>query len=389
MLERSAVMLAAGLLTASLGFWPSAAGASAASFAAVSAQAAASAAELQAARSLADAGDIKGAITGLATYVAANPADIAAAKFLGDLDVRAADWKDAQAAYLAVLVIDPGSKEVHDRLGNVYAAEDLIPQAIAEYKKSLPDAVAYADLVRLHRRLGDLDAFVASYRKEAEDSPTDPLAQYGYGLILRDLRRPADALTYLLRAVDLAPRSCPVEAELGNAYLDLNRTASARASFHACLALDPNYYPALIDLSDSYDPVTESAAARGLLQRAIALRPDRPEAFVDLGFVEDANGEMTSAIENYQNALARDVLCRDAYVNLGYDYQVQHQFLLAEAAFLKGLSVSPSDGRLEFLLGATYVEQGKRDLARQEFANAARSEEPDVSSAAQRLLTIL
>ena len=63
----------------------------------------------------------------------------------------------------------------------------------------------------------------------------------------------------------------------------------------------------------------------------------------------------------YLQAIAVDPLARDAYVNLGYDYQEEHLYALAEAAFLKGLSVVPNDGRLHYLLGLTYADQGKHD----------------------------
>ena len=372
MLKRSTVPLfAAGLLSAALGFWPAAAGA----------------APLDDARSRVSSGDVNGAIAALEPYVAANPGDRATAEYLGDLYFRASDWSGAERVYSAILHTAPDDKEVHDRLGNVYAAQDRVGPAIDQYQLSLPDAVGYADLVRLHTRIGDLAQFVASYRSAADADTDDLGAQFAYGLILRDLHRPSEALPYAARAVSLAPQSCPAQSELGNVYLDLHQPLSASGAFRQCLAIDPNYYPALVDLSSTYDPVADARAARGLLQRAVALRPDRPEAFVNLGYVDDAGGNMASAMDNYRKALARDVLCRDAYVDLGYDYQAQGQFLQAESAYLKGLSVSPSDGRLEYLLGRTYAVQGKRDLARQQFANAAKSDDREVATAASHVLT--
>jgi Flp pilus assembly protein TadD len=64
-------------------------------------------------------------------------------------------------------------------------------------------------------------------------------------------------------------------------------------------------------------------------------------------------------------------------------------FAQAEAVLLKGLSVSPRDGRIEYLLGKTYSQQGKRTLALQQFTAAARSDEPEVSEAATAALTTL
>ena len=341
------------------------------------------------ARTRASAGDVKGAIAELSAYVTANPGDRDATVYLGDLYLRSSDFKSAEKTYLAVLSRTPDDKVIHDRLGNAYAADDMTVEAIDQYERSLPNIVAYADLVRLHRHIGDLPQFVAKYRSDADQNSTDSAAQLGYGAILRDLHRSAEAAPYLQRAVTLLPRSCAAHTELGNTYLDLEQKTSAAAEFRQCLATDPNDYAALVDLSLTYDPRTQADVARGLLDRAYRLQPNRPEALVDYGYLADAAGRTDEAIAFYQRALATDVLARDAYVNLGYDYQEQRMFPLAEAAFLKGLSVSPSDGRLQYLLGQIYSEQGKRNLAVAEYAGAARSDEPEVQrAAAARLATL-
>ncbi len=346
-------------------------------------------ASLDNARGLAGAGNFTGAIAALKPYVDAHPGDAAALRYLGDLYVRTGAFKLAESTYLALIQATPQDKTAHDRLGNAYAADDLVPQAIAEYQLSLPDVVAYTDLVRLHRRIGDLPAFVEKYRALAQNGNDDYGAQLGYGVVLRSLHRPAEASTYLERAVALAPRSCAARTELGNAELDLERPASAAAEYRQCLAIEPNDYSALVDLSLTFDPARDAEAASALLDRALKLQPYRPEALVNYGYLSDATGQSDKAIGYYQRALAADVLARDAYVDLGYDYQQQRMFALAEAVFLKGLSVSPSDGRIEYLLGQTYSQQGKRTLALAQLSAAVHSDEPDVSRAASAALTSL
>jgi tetratricopeptide (TPR) repeat protein len=142
-------------------------------------------------------------------------------------------------------------------------------------------------------------------------------------------------------------------------------------------------------LSLTYAPNANASAARALLDRAVRLKPNRPEALIDLGYFADRDGNSGNAIAYYSRALAGDVLARDAYVDLGYDYTEQRMFDLAQEILLKGLSVSPSDGRIEYLLGDTYLQQGKRALAKAEFAAAAAtSDEPEVSRAARQRLAI-
>jgi Tfp pilus assembly protein PilF len=69
-------------------------------------------------------------------------------------------------------------------------------------------------------------------------------------------------------------------------------------------------------------------------------------------------------------------------VNLGYDEVQGGLFALAETTLLRGLSISNGDGRLEFLLAKMFEHQGKVALAKREYQNATRSDEPDIAAAA-------
>ncbi|MEO6989923.1 MAG: hypothetical protein ABI346_00120, partial [Candidatus Baltobacteraceae bacterium] len=77
------------------------------------------------------------------------------------------------------------------------------------------------------------------------------------------------------------------------------------------------------------------------------------------------------------------------YIDLGYDYDQHQLYALAEASFLKGISIAPNEGRLHYLLGVTYADQGKISLAAMEYRRAATSDEIDVARAASRELASL
>ncbi|MBV8644890.1 MAG: hypothetical protein JO225_13375, partial [Candidatus Eremiobacteraeota bacterium] len=79
----------------------------------------------------------------------------------------------------------------------------------------------------------------------------------------------------------------------------------------------------------------------------------------------------------------------EAYIDLGYDYNEHRLFPLAEAAYLKGLSVASDDGRLHYMLAVTYNLQGKITLAREQYRFAIASEEPIVVHAAQADMALL
>lgn len=335
------------------------------------------------------AGDLAGAVKDLALYVAAHPKEVEPARYLGDLYYRQSDLKSAEKTYLSILTFAPNDKETHNRLGGIYAVEDRVPEAIDQFQKSLPRSDALSRLVVLHQRIGDVAAWTNEYRLRAVERPSEAGDQYNYGLILRNERRPLEAIEYLQRALNLNGRPCASLSELGSAYLDVNEVSKAVSVLQRCLTLEPENYGALVNIADAYIEQGQIAKSRAALDTAVKANPDGSEALVDIGFIEDLQGRWQSAIQYYLRAIAIDPNQRDAYVDLGYDYDEHHLFGLAEAAFIKGLSIAPSDGRLHYLLGVTYAEQGKRDLARGEYERAKTSDEPEVRRAATRDLALL
>jgi len=341
------------------------------------------------ARKRVSGGDLAGAVKELALYVGAHPKEIEPARYLGDLYYRQSDLPAAERTYQAILRFAPNDKETHNRLGGIYAVQDRVAEAIAEFQKSLPRSDSLGRLVVLHQRLGDIVAFTNDYRLRAADHPSEFVDQYNYGLILRNERRPLEAIDYLQRALALNTRACAALSEIGSAYLDINEIGKAVSVLQRCLSLEPNNYGALVNIADAYIEQGQIAKSRTALDAAAAANADGSEALVDIGYIEDLQGHWQGAIQYYLRAISLDPNQRDAYVNLGYDYDEHHLWGLAEAAFIKGLSIAPGDGRLHYLLGVTYAEQGKKELARTEYERAKTSDEPEVRQAAARDLVLL
>ena len=335
------------------------------------------------------AGDLTAAIAGLTRYVSDHPAELAPARYLGDLYYREGEFARAERTYRDILRSAPKDVATHDRLGGVLAAEDRIGDAIAEFTRSLPEGAAYGSLVELHRRRGDLDRFEAESRSLADGDPTNENAQYAIGTIYDAEHRPELAVNYLERALLLDGTSCPTLTELGAAYTDLDRYDDAERVLRRCLARDADSYEATVDLGLVETSRKRFDNARSIFDRANRLRPTASEALVDLGYVADAQNDWRLAVSYYLRAITSNPLSRDAYVDLGSNYEEHGLYALAEAAYLKGLSVAPRDGRLHYLLGVTYADQGKRDLARTEYRAATASDEPEVASAAKADLTTL
>jgi tetratricopeptide (TPR) repeat protein len=344
---------------------------------------------LDAARAKVAAGDTKGAIAGLAPYVADHPQDGAAGRLLGDLYFRVPDYAKAEKVWRAIVAIAPDDREAHSRLGSLYAAQDRIADATREFQLSLPSRGGYEGLVMMHKRAGDLPAYMGAIQSAAEQHPFDVAKWTELGNAQRALHHYQMAYDAFSHVVAIRPSSCPARVDVANALVDLERVDQAIVHLKACLAVDNNYYQAVVNLGEAYLEKHDVATARPHLDRALAIRPEGPEALVNIGTIHDAQGDWKTAITYYNRAIRSDPMKPEAYIDLGYDYSEHRLFPLAEAAYIKGLSVSQDDGRLHFLLAATYNVQGKIALARDQYRHAIASEEPLVVRAAQAELALL
>ncbi|HZO95027.1 MAG TPA: tetratricopeptide repeat protein [Candidatus Baltobacteraceae bacterium] len=347
------------------------------------------AAAMDAARAKVADGDTMGGIAVLAPYVAAHPRAIAAGRLLGDLYFRVPDYKRAEQIWRGVLAVVPSDRETHSRLGSLYAVEDQIDAAIAEFQKSLPVESGFTGLVMMHKKAGDLPVYLRTLQQRTEEEPLDVMAWQSLGEVQRYLHRYDLALAAYQHLVWIKPAACEPRVDIANVMVDIGKVDDAIAQLKVCLANDSGYYPAAVNIGEAYLEKRDFKTARPLLDRALALKPDGSEALVDIGYIYDAEGDWKTAIGWYDRALRSDPLRPEAYIDLGYDYSQHRLFPLAESAFLKGISVASDDGRLHYELAVTYNVQGKIALARREYELAIASQEPLVVHAARAELALL
>lgn len=331
------------------------------------------------------AGNLLGAITELQTYVENHPGESGPERLLGDLYYRRGELTRAEMTYKHILSYLPADKETHNRLGSVYATEDRIQDAINEFNRSLPGTDSVPDLVRLHIRNGDIDAYRRDKENIAERNPTDAEAQLEIGVIYEETNVPEVAIRYFKRVLDIDPASVDALNHLGLAYHDEHRYTDAIAQYKTCMQRDAFNYACMTNLAGTYLEMSLNAQAETLLNQARKIQPERGEALVDLGYLADSRGDWKNAIKYYVDAITVYPYSPEPYIDLGYTYNAHHQYQLAEAALIKGLAIAPEDGRLHFLLGDAYARQGNDTLAATQYRAAAVAKNLDagVRAAAQ------
>ncbi len=330
------------------------------------------------------AGNLDAAIAGLERYVAGHPNEVVPMRFLGDLYFRRGEVDRAKIVYETILRTDWGDKETHNRLGTVYAMQGRVDDAIRQFELSLPGTDSIGDLVELHWQRGDLPVYVAEMQSKAAENSNDPEVQAELGKVYEAIHRTKDAVVAYERALDLDHKNLTAINGLGLAYLDLGDYGKATARFNDCLKIDPARYSCLANMGGTLALAGDLDGAQKALTRAHAIAPERFEAIVNLGFVDDARGNWKSAVGRYAIALEIWPYATDAYVDLASDYEAHQLVPLAETVLLKGLAVSPDDGRIHILLGRAYVAQGKPELAGAQFQAAEHSLDPGIASLASQ-----
>jgi tetratricopeptide (TPR) repeat protein len=162
-------------------------------------------------------------------------------------------WKESRAEYVEAdkwltqsLEMNPEDAKGWEALGHIKFAEQRFEEAIKAYQRSLtltPRVVsAEIDIGLSCELLSRLEDAKAAYKTaigwEAPKSH-DPTPFLGLGRVLLKQNRPAEALPYLRRAVELGPALAQAHEELGKAYSSLNQLAAAQREIERAIELAP------------------------------------------------------------------------------------------------------------------------------------------------------
>ncbi len=318
---------------------------------------------------------------------ALDPNDLAVQKLLGDVEYRLENYAAAAAAYRIVLTREPMNKEVHNRLGGVYAAQDKIDSAISEFRSSLPLSEGFANLVQSYADEGKLGDLEIEYYRVEEHEPYEYITHYNLGYIYYYEKKFDAAIAQYLEALDRFPRYNDARNALGMVYGDLGQYNRAIDNYKTVIAADPKYYLAWMNWGVELIKLGQYNDAIVKLNRAIELNPAYARSYDNLGVVYDYLGDFTKAVELYNKALVLDPREREAYQNLGSLYYSHNLMNLAEAAFIKGLAVAPRFVGLHYNLAIVYQEQHKYTMAVQQY-KAVLAIAPDNAEARAQLATI-
>lgn len=185
------------------------------------------------------------------------------------------------------LTLLPQSAELHFYRSNLYLHSDDKEPAIASCKRALALSpgmlAAQQSLSRLLLDTGQLELAEASYRREIELTPEHFGPYHQLGVVLNRMKRHAEAIEQLKRAISLNSHSGASYFSLGSVYTDLDDTseenlALAQANLEKAIEVEPQISDFHCSLGWSYWGGAQLARALTSFDKAIELDPNNAKA---------------------------------------------------------------------------------------------------------------
>lgn len=226
----------------------------------------------------ASAGNAAAARERLAAALARAPRDPALRMIAAQFYYSAGDYPRAEEALKAVIAADPSSLQAYGRLGQVYAKENRLADAVAEFDRAARDhprdvamATAAAVIVQMQNRA---DEARARYERILAIDPQAPVAANNLAWIYAESGGNLDiALQLAQTARSRLPERAEVADTLGWVYLKKHLATLAAQAFTDAATRDPRNALFQYHLALAYVAARDTASARAAVQRALTIDP--------------------------------------------------------------------------------------------------------------------
>lgn len=254
--------------------------------------------------------------------------------------------EQAQAAYEALLVVDPAHADALHMLGVI--------------------AVQVGDPHRAVLLLGQSLAL----------QPHNPAVHYNLGVALKDVGQPEQALQSYDRAVALQPGHMQAHFNRGLALQDLERNGEALLAYDQVIALQPDHMLALMNRGNVLRALNQHADALRSYSSAIALQPDSAVAHYNQGVALQDMGNHLEALACFDRALGHGARFAELHNNRGNALLGLRRFVEAVSSYDAALLARTNYADAHCNRGIALQELKQKRAALESFESALRIE-PD------------
>lgn len=204
-------------------------------------------------------GEYENAIKSYSDFIDENPYSYTSWYNLGNAYSKLENFEKAIWAYDYCLIINEEFGPAHFNLGNAFLSQEKFRQSIDSFQKCMDidgdDPVALCYIGEAYEQLGELQMAKMFYQQTIDLAPMLPDAWLGMGIV-QDLEgKTFEALTFILKALELDPENAGIYHVLAGAYEKLNEKEIADENYIKSLTIDPtdeeclnNYVAMLMDI---------------------------------------------------------------------------------------------------------------------------------------------
>jgi len=209
-------------------------------------------------------------------------------------------------------------------------------------------------------RFAEAQPFIA---KAISLVPGSDASHYNFGLILRRLNKPTQALQQFNEALRINPDVPETWNNRGTIFNDLTQYEDAIFDFDRAILLNPNYSEALANKGKSLTRLKRYEEASATYDKALTLKPNLAEAWLGRGNVYTELRRFNEAFAAYDKALALKPDLAEAWLGRGRILSEFKRFDEAFAAYDKALALKPELAEAWLARGNGFTELKRFDQA--------------------------
>jgi choline-sulfatase len=302
------------------------------------------------AKTLAQDGNLEGAIARMRQVVAEDPRVMDAHLTLGNWLVRAKDAEGAIAAFKAALSLKPDDEI---SLGNL------------------------AQLYRSRGRTEDELAALEVFRSALRVNPKNPQSWYQLGTLYLDAGRLEDAESAFKDALAVNEKMGAAYNGLGVIAYERGDLARAETLVRKGVEREPGLRTALFNLGRIREARGDGAAAEALYTEEVATYPDNGRAWFNLAQLRRGRGDRDRYLATLRTSIEKAPDFGPPYWYLAREELGAGRVAEAKDLALRGLAAQPVSEVAplgHYVLADVYNREGRADAAREEVAKAQRME---------------
>lgn len=279
-------------------------------------------------------------------------------------------------------------------LGKLNEREGRTEEAINYYNSARELRIDYVpifvSLGNIYLQLNRVKDAEANFTRALNVNENTGAAQYGLGQAALSKRSYADAVTYLEKALALAPESNRLHYALAMAYRGLGKMDQAQAHLLLSGTVGVRVSDPLVDdlqnlvkgarlhliLGRTALEARRFSEAITQFRKAVAAQPDSVPAHFNLGVALGQTGDLPAAIAEFEETLRLDPTHANAHYNLGLMLSQANQHEDAIKHLQSSVNIEPNDFNARFLLGQQLLIAGRFDDAEIELGRVVNSD-PD------------